>query len=218
MKMTVAVIGAADSVGSAIAYGLAAAGYRVLLTDDFENHLASFVSKLPVLLVKTRLKVPGADVRIVFSAREASWEADIVVVAVPCEAQAELARKIRDVVTRKIVISVVNPLNKRHDGLGTAPTGSAAEELAELLPYSKIVRAFKTNSPADFKRPKKAGTIADVSVAGDDQEAVSTTMQLVKDMGFNPLFVGQLAMSRRLENTICEADHPHKQVSLWRKP
>jgi hypothetical protein len=42
--------------------------------------------------------------------------------------------------------------------------------------------------------------IVDVLVAGDDEKAVSTLMWLVKDAGFNPLFVGGLAMSRTLEN------------------
>jgi len=206
MKKTVAIIGAAERMGSAIAYGLAAAGYRVLLSDDIESHLTAFIGRLPLLLVKIRLEVPRADVRIVFSAREASWEADIVVVAVACAGQAELARNIKDVVTGKIVVSVISPSNKGHDGLVITSTSSAVEQLAELLPHSKIVKAFKTDSFSDFKVPQNAVRISDVSVAGDDPEAVSTTMQLIKDVGFNPLFAGQLTMSSMQHNTVYKSD------------
>jgi hypothetical protein len=146
------------------------------------------------------VKAPRSGVEIVRSAREASWEADIILLATPYEAQAEVASKIKDVVTGKIIINMVNPLNGSCDALLTASSTSAAEELAQLLPHTKIVKAFNTNFAPDFKKPQIGGQTIDVFVAGDDEEAVSMVKQLVKDAGFNPLYAGKLAMSRMLES------------------
>lgn len=193
MKKTIAVIGAAGNMGSGIARNLAKAGYRMLLAGHDQ-------SKLNHLLFKIKESTPGTDVEILDCSKEASWEADIIIPAVPFSAQAEVASYIKNVVTGKIVISIANPLNETYDGLVTNSDSSAAEELAKLLPYSKIVKAFNTVFAADFDSPKIDGKVADVFVAGDDEEAVSIVTQLVKDAGFNPLFAGKLSMSRTLEN------------------
>jgi NADPH-dependent F420 reductase len=199
-KKTIAILGARGRMGLGIAQNLARAGYRVLLDDDGEKDLTPLVEKLSTLVAKFRLRMPKADIRVVSSSREASWEADVIFFVVPYQVQAEVAHNIKEVVTGKIVVSVLNPLNESCDGLLTPPTTSAAEELARLLPQSKIVKAFSTIFAAHIEKPVVAGRTVDVFVAGDDEEAVLTVIQLVKDAGFNPLFAGELAMSRTLEN------------------
>jgi len=193
MKKTIAVIGAAGNMGSGISNNLAKAGYRILLAGKDQ-------SKLNNLLIKIKETTPNADVEILDCSKEASWEADIIIPAVPYQSQAEVASKIKDVVTGKIVISISNPLNETYDGLATDPTTSAAEELAKLLPHSKVVKAFNTVFGADFNTPVIDGKTVDTFIAGDDEEAVSVVTELVKDAGFNPLFAGKLVMSRTLEN------------------
>ncbi len=200
MKKTIAIIGATGQMGSAMAYAIAKAGYRTLITDHDERDLLALIGKLPFLEGKIRLKAPQSDVGIVVEPKEASWEADIIIPTVPYQAQAEVATEIKDVVTGKIVISVVNPLNQTLNGLLTPPTISAAEELAALLPHSNVVKAFNTVFALDFEVPKTNGQAVDVFVAGDNDEAVSQVMSLVKDTGFNPLCAGKLSMSRTLEN------------------
>jgi len=212
MKKTIAVIGAAERMGSTLAFALAAAGYCVLLSEDFEKRFTPLIGKLPFQLAKIRLMIPQADARIVLSIRDASWEADIIISVVPREDQTELARKIKDYVTGKIIVSVTNPLRDSCDGLASAPKSSAAEELVELFPHSKIVKAFKTDSFSDFKMPQNAVRISDVSVAGDDPEAVSTTMQLIKDVGFNPLFAGQITMCPKQQDTVYKSDRLSPQL------
>jgi hypothetical protein len=187
-------------MGSGLAQSLARAGYPVLLAHDGEEDLSPSLEKLPSLLARINLRMPKANVGIVTSPREASWEADIIIPVVPYEAQSEIALNIKDVVTGKVVISVTNPLNEACDGILTAPTTSAAEELAQYLPHSKIVKAFSTIYPAHFEMPIAAGKRVDVFVAGDDEGAVSMVMQLVRDAGFNPILAGNLATSRTLES------------------
>ena len=220
-RKTIAILGAAGRMGWGIAKSLARAGHHVLLADDGGEVCGPSAYELPSLVAKIRCRTTRANVEIVSSSREASLEADIIVPAVPFEVQAEVARRIQDVAAGKIVISVINPLNKTCDGLLTAPTTSAAEVLAQDLPHSKIVKAFNTIPAAHIEGPMAAGRIVDVFVAGDDDEAVSTVMQLVRDAGLNPVFVGGLAMSRTLESmmvlliSLCARNH-YPEPAGWK--
>jgi hypothetical protein len=193
MKKTVAIIGASGKMGSGLAHNLAKAGHRILLAGPTR-------SKLDDLLVGIKERTPHADVEILDCSHEASWEADIVIPAVPYRDQKAVANRIKDVVTGKIVVSIANPLNQTYDGLITDPMTSAAEELARLLPHSKVVKAFNTVFAADFAAPTVDGEVVDVFVAGDDDEAVATVSGLVRDAGFNPLIAGKLQASRTLES------------------
>jgi len=197
MKKTVAIIGAVGNMGSPIALGLATAGYRVLLTDDIRNHPLRYM-KLSWLESRIRCKVPQADVEMGISRREASWEADIIIPAVPYEEQAEVASRIKDVVTGKIIIILGNPLNETHKAVITTPDPGAAEELALLLPYSKIVKVVSPIFLAGPEIQKGDGVNGDVFVAGDDEGSVTTVAELVEDAGFHPRVAGTLAMSRTL--------------------
>lgn len=195
MKKTVAIIGAVGNVGSPVALGLAAAGYRVLLTDDIRNHPIRYM-KLSWLERKIRSEVTQADVELAVSRREASWEADIAIPAVPYVELDEVASRIKDVVTGKIIVGLTVPLNESRNGLSTEPATNAAEKLALLLPYSKIVKvvsAIFAVRPGELKVDRRSD---DMFVAGDDTGAVATVMQLVEDAGFHPVAAGTLAMSQ----------------------
>ena len=206
MMKTIAVIGSPEHLGSAIAERFAKAQYHVLLTDHRTKQPALSFRGLRFLFRKKRVKVPQVGIEIVASVKEASWEADIILLAAPYEAQAEVASKMKDVVTGKIIVSMVNPLNEFHDGLLTAPTTSAAEELATLLPHSKVVKAFNTIFTMDFEKLQFAAQALDIFVAGDDDEAVSTVAQLIRDVGLIPLYAGKLSMSRTLEGMMLLLD------------
>lgn len=193
MKTTIAIIGASGSMGSALARNISKADYRLLLFDNDK-------SKLQDLLKSIKSVTPAADVEIMDCVKESGWEADVIIPAVWYQSQAEVAEKIKDVAMNKIVISIANPLNDTYDGLLTDPSTSAAEELAKLLPHTKIVKAFNTTFAADFSTPNLAGKTVDSFIAGDDEEAVETVSKLVKEVGFNPLVAGKLSASRTLEN------------------
>jgi predicted dinucleotide-binding enzyme len=184
---TIAIIGATGSMGSAIARSLAGK-YRLLLMSSDEAKLVDLQSALN----KSRSQ---ADVFTLSCAREASWEADIIIVATPYAAEREVAEKIREVATGKIVISISNPLNGSSSELVTSGDTSAAEELQKLLPNSKVVKSFM----ADFITPVIAGKTVDVFVAGNNSDAVETVFQVVASAGFNPIIVGDLIVSRTVE-------------------
>ena len=125
---------------------------------------------------------------------------DIIILAVPYGAEAEIAPAIRQLAAGKTVISIANPINKTLTGLVTAPDSSAAEELQKLLPDSKVVKAFNTTFAGDFAQPVIDGKQVDAFIAGNDEPSVQTVTQLVKTAGFNPIIAGDLPVSRTLEN------------------
>jgi NADPH-dependent F420 reductase len=189
-KKTIAIIGATGNMGSAISRSLSQGNYRLLLMSSNTEKLAA---------LSNSLANAKATIDIIGCSKEASWEADIIIVATPYEAEKEVAEKIRGVANGKIVISISNPLNSNYNDLVTSPNNSAAEELQRLLPHSRVVKTFNTTFAANFMTPLIDGKTADAFIAGNSSEAVDTVTDLVKTAGFNPIVVGDLTMSRTLE-------------------
>src|SRR5699024_4813769 len=141
-KQTIAIIGAGGNMGSAIAKNIADGNYRLLLFDQNPEELS-------VLAEEMREHVSNADVKPMECAHDCSWEADIIIMAVPHDQEKEIADMIRDVATQKIVISIANPIDEDFSKLITDPDTSAAEQLQQWLPYSRVVKAFNTTFAAD---------------------------------------------------------------------
>jgi len=191
-KQTIAIIGATGNMGSAISKNLSKGNYRLLLRANDREKLEELVNE-----IKTANS--SADIEGINCPVDASWEADIIIAAVPYEAEKDVAEKIREVANQKIVISIANPLNETYDGLVTEPGTSAAEELQKLLPNSKVVKAFNTTFAADFSTPVIEGKKTDAFIAGNDEDAVQTVAGLVSTAGLNPINAGQLSVSGTLE-------------------
>ena len=191
-KQTIAIIGATGNMGSAISKSLSKGNFRLLLGDNDQE-------KLEELVADIRMANSSVDIEGIRCPVDASWEADIIIAAVPYDAEKDVAEKIREVANQKIVISIANPLNHTYDGLVTEPGSSAAEELQKLLPNSKVVKAFNTTFAADFSTPVIDGKKADAFIAGNDEDAVQTVSELVITAGFNPIHAGGLSVSGTLE-------------------
>jgi hypothetical protein len=192
-KQTITIIGATGNMGSAISNSLAKGNYRLLLYARDQDKVQSLANEI-------KNTHPLADVEAIDCNYNACWEADIIIAAVPYQAQKEVAEKIRDVANQKVIISIANPLNASYDGMITAPDTSAAEELQKLLPNSKVVKAFNTTFAADFTSPVIDGKQVDAFIAGNNEEALQTVAELVSTAGFNPVIAGDLSVSRTLEN------------------
>jgi hypothetical protein len=109
-KQTIAVIGATGSMGTAISKTISKGNYRLLLSSrnfDKTQHLVNDIQSTDAL----------ADVEAIDCSVNASWEADIIIVAVPFPAEKEIAEIIKEVANQKIVISISNPLNESYTDL-----------------------------------------------------------------------------------------------------
>ena len=192
-KQTITVIGATGNMGSAISKSLSKGNYRLLLCSDDKGKVREIINDI-------KRSNPSADAEVIDCSAQASWEADIIIAAVPFQAEKEVAEKIKEVANQKIVISIANPLNDTYDGLLTSPDTSAAEELQKLLPNSKVIKAFNTSFAANFLTPVINGKQADAFIAGNDEDALQIVSVLVGTAGFNPIVAGNLSVSRTLEN------------------
>ena len=206
VKQTIAIIGAIEDMGSALAKSLAGGPYRVLLFGGDTAALAALEEDIRAMQL-------GAEVEAIGCPVDASWEADIILPVVPYQAQQEVADKIRPVATGKVVISLTNPVNETHTGVLTKPFSSAAEELQTLLPHSKVVKAFSTIKADDFALTLRERRQVEAFVAGNDVEAVEIATALVRTAGFTPSVVGELSVSRTLES-LSYSDEPEIEAIL----
>jgi hypothetical protein len=191
-KKTIAIIGATGNVGSAIAKCLSVDNYRLLLSDIDSDGLSALNSSLKQV-------APEAEIETVNCSREASWEADIIILAMPYEAGKEVAEHIREVAVGKVVISVSQPLHGNANPLANTSNSSAAEEFQRLLPHSKVVKTFNTTFALDNFTAVNGQKMMDAFIAGNNGEAVEIVSELLARAGFNPIPVGDLSMSRTLE-------------------
>ena len=105
-----------------------------------------------------------------------------------------------DVLTDKVIIDCNNfEIPKDFDY--EAIEYSLAEKLASEVPQAHIVKAFNTFAQEVFELAPSPLNDYDVScfVAGDNEAAKQTVMQLAKDIGFTPVDSGKLRNARMLE-------------------
>jgi len=191
--MKIAVIGATGAMGSALTKSLSKAGHELYVFAPHAGKLETFVEAV-------REDTPRAKITKCGSAQEAAALAEVIIAAVWYSVQEEVADAIRKEAKNKIVLNIANPLNETFDGLATSAGTSAAEEMAKLLPESRIVKGFNTAFAGDYSSPEFGGIRPDIFVASDDEKAAEVVSGLVKDAGFNPLYSGKLFMSRTLES------------------
>lgn len=193
---TIAVIGAAGKTGSTIVRALAKNRYRLLLMADEPE-------KVNGLKAELESQMTNADIWTMECEREASWEADIIILAIPRSAQKDVAEKIREVATRKVVIAVFTPEAPDHCDFSRTSPKSAAEELQGLLPYSGVVMMFNSALAG-------APTPAELFIAGNTGDAVSTVADLARSADLNPVIVGDLTTGRTLEKTCVKLRIPRE--------
>ncbi|MGC4020964.1 MAG: NAD(P)-binding domain-containing protein [Cyclobacteriaceae bacterium] len=183
-RKTIAIIGATSLRGTAIARSLANTKQHLLLMSDEKDQLEG--------LIKDLKEHSMAEVEAISCAKEACWEADIIILA---SAKKEVAEKIKEVAIGKIVVSVSNP----QENIGQLTDTSLAEELQRELPYSKVVKTFNTSQNENFISPVIDGKSYDTFIAGNNSDAIESVSELIRSIGLNPFVVGDLSMSRALE-------------------
>ena len=134
--------------------------------------------------------------------RDANTEVagDIVVLAVPYPAVAQVIAQRGDSLAGKIVVDITNPLNfETFDSLTVRADSSATAEIAEALPHSRVLKAFNTT----FAGTLVAGTVGSLTttvlIAGDDADAKSTLAGVITSGGLNAIDAGPLTRARELE-------------------
>jgi predicted dinucleotide-binding enzyme len=125
---------------------------------------------------------------------------EIVVLALPYPALADVIATYGAQLDGKVVVDVTNPVDfATFDGLTVPADSSAAAELQAALPTARVVKAFNTNFAATLLSGEVGGVPTTVVIAGDDEAAKARLTEVVSAGGVTIADAGSLKRARELE-------------------
>ncbi|MBL0885507.1 NADPH-dependent F420 reductase [Myceligenerans indicum] len=125
---------------------------------------------------------------------------DLVVLAVPYPAVAEILDAYAGGLAGKAVVDVTNPVDfATFDDLVVPADSSAAQVIQDAAPEARVVKAFNTNFGATLATGTAGSQTATVLIAGDDADAKQTVADLAKGAGLRAVDAGALKRARELE-------------------
>jgi predicted dinucleotide-binding enzyme len=180
--MRIAILGAGN-VGGGLGKAFAAAGHDVVFgvrdPDSTKTQLA--LAEIPDAVAAPPAEaVGGADV-VVFAVRPVAINATI----------AELPS-----MSGRIVIDAMNRFDAE------AEARSTTQDLAQLLPGAKLVKAFNTTGFENYPTAASRAVPAAMFVAGDDADAKRVAMALASELGFRAEDAGGLVNAKILEEMV----------------
>lgn len=134
------------------------------------------------------------------TSKEAAAFGEVLLMAVPYAALPQVGRDLAALIKGKVIVDACNPIVARDGDIANwAREKGAGLASAELLPGARIVRAF--NAIGYSRLPQAAqrqGERMGMPIAGDDASAIAVASRLVRDVGYEPVLVGSLAMGKYL--------------------
>lgn len=184
-RLRIGIVGSGN-VGSALGRTWAQAGHSVMFSSrsiEDDRKLAGSI---------------GANAS-AGTPRQAVDFGDVVLFAVPYRALPDLGKELAPALKGKLIIDACNPFPERDGEIATyAREKGAGLTSAELLPGARIVRSFNAigaeRMGQAYKEPQRIG----MPLAGDDAEAIEVATRLIREIGYEPVLVGGLAMGRFL--------------------
>lgn len=128
---------------------------------------------------------------------EALAHAEVIALAMPFGAAGAVAQALPAWVGR-VVIDCTNPIGPGFTLLH-GHTDSGSEAIARLLPGARVVKSFSAQGAENLASPLYHGVAASNFYCGDDVAAKAVVRDLIADVGFEPIDVGELASARYLE-------------------
>jgi 8-hydroxy-5-deazaflavin:NADPH oxidoreductase len=185
--MRIAIIGGTGKLGPGLARHFAAAGHTVLIGSrdaaKAEQVASDFDSGVTGL---TNL--------------EAASRCDVAVITIPYASVPDTVRPLAQALAGKVVVSTVVPLTFAAGSVRplAVTQGSAAQEIAALLPESSVCAAFHSVSSTDLVSGESLH--ADSLVCADDDTCADTTAVLVQAVaGLRPIRAGGLDLAGACE-------------------
>lgn len=125
---------------------------------------------------------------------------DIVVLAVPYHAVAEVLHAYSGALAGKTLVDVTNPVDfATFDGLVVPADSSAARIIQDAVPEARVVKAFNANFGATLATGTAGPLPTTVLVAGDDEAAKQAVAGLVTAGGLHAVDAGSIKRARELE-------------------
>ena len=187
--MKIGIIGA-GRLAQTIAHLWIKAGHRVCLSSRHPERLVSLLAELG----------PGATAGTIDQAADFG---DVVMLAMPYTCLDGVLSDIAATVAGKTVIDATNPLKLVEGGASAkliAETDTSALILQRRLPSSHVVKAFNTMWTGYLEQYADCPHCrACVPFSANDGPSSEIVVGLIQDAGFDPFFVGRLAVSRPLD-------------------
>jgi predicted dinucleotide-binding enzyme len=129
--------------------------------------------------------------------------ADVVVLATPWTAVPDALREIGAASGALNGVALIDATNPLGEGLRVlaGPAGeSGAEQVQQLAPGARVVKAFNTTGFENMANPVYDGAATAMFYAGDDAQAKDRVRTLIDALGFEPIDAGPLTRARELEH------------------
>ena len=148
------------------------------------------------------------------TSKEAAAFGEVLLIAVPYSALPQVGRDLGNLLKGKVVLDACNPIPSRDGEIATwAREKGAGLASAELLPGARIVRAFNAIGYARLPEAAKRAERTGMPIAGDDANAIAVASRLVREIGFEPVVIGPLAMGKYLiPGTPLAGEHTPEQI------
>jgi predicted dinucleotide-binding enzyme len=132
--------------------------------------------------------------------KEAAAFGEVLLIAVPYAAFPQVGRDLAGLINGKVVIDTSNPIVGRDGEIAAkAREKGAGLASAEYLPGARLVRAFNAIGYSTMQSAgQRKGERMGMPIAGDDAAAIAVASRLVREVGYEPVLVGPLAMGKYL--------------------
>ena len=188
---TIAVIGGTGSLGKALAWRWARAGYDVTIgsrsEDGAQTAAADINARLGSDLVKAAANPDAAD------------GADVVVLTVPFSAHEPTLESIKPRLSGQILIDTTVPLCPPKVSVVQLPKGGCAAEITQRLVGESAQVASAYHNVSAVLLNKDVEIDCDILVFADDLSVRKKLKKLVEDSGCRPINAGKLANSAASE-------------------
>ena len=199
-KVKIGIVGS-GRVGGGIGSVWVKAGHEVMFSSRHIEHDKALAAKL------------GANAY-AGTPREAAAFGEVVMISVPYGALPEVGKDLEALIKGKIVIDTCNPFVWRDGDIAIwAREKGAGLASAELLPGARIVRAFNAIGAARMSTAHQDPGRIGMPIASDDAEAIAVASNLIRDIGYDPIVIGDLEMGKYLmPGTPLSGEHTPEEI------
>lgn len=184
-----------EGLGLGLRFALSGADVRLGSREVARARAAAEQANARLAAIGCERRIAGDD------NRSAIDGADMVVLAIPYAAVAELLPQLAARLEGKLLLDVVNPVELVNGvfRMASVAAGSAAEEIQAALPRAQVVSAFKGESAEHLKQIEKP-LGGDVLVCSDHADARARVIDAVgRIANVRPIDAGALVNARALE-------------------
>lgn len=164
------------------------------------GHSVKFSSRHPDQLKE--LAEDAGENASVCTIKEAADFGDVLVLSIPFWAVEEVAEKTGSL-EGKIIIETTNPYPGRDGEIATKARESskaASTFVADHFPKAHVVKAFNTIYYEHLKnQTNRSDNVRTIPYAGDDKVVLELVEDLIRQIGFAPVYVGKLSESHLMD-------------------